>query len=109
MKQIIFLPNCSLSIDNFIVISDMIELLNYLKFHKVKFLSIPANEDSLDILDCIIQNNLNIDTIHIQQGKNMVLRIKLFFSFAKVYSEKEIKNNIILKHSYIDTILSKKN
>lgn len=108
MLQVVYLPNSSIKkIEKFIVISDLDELLNFIKYNKIKLLSIPVSEDALDVLDCILQNDIKIKTIHIQQYENIVQRIKLFFIFAKAYSDREIKLNITLKHEYLDGVLQK--
>lgn len=107
MLQVVYLPNKNVQIEKFIVISDLDQLLNYIKYHKIKLLSIPVSEDSLDILDTIVQNDLKIGTIHIQPSLNIVLRIKLFFIFAKAYEQHGIKKNIIMKHEFLDGTIQK--
>lgn len=109
MLQVVYLPQSNLTIEKFIVINNLEELLDFIKFNKIETLSIPANEDALDILDCIVINKLDIKTIHLQQNKDLLLRLKLFFMMAKAYSENGIKRNIILKHEYLDSIIEKNN
>ena len=108
MLQVVYLPQSNLTIEKFIVINNLEELLDFIKFNKIKILSIPANEDALDILDCILNNKINIQTIHIQQSADLLNRLKIFFSIAKAYSENEIKKDVILKHEYLDSIIEKK-
>ena len=107
MLQVVYLPDARDPIEKFIVISDFEKMLEYLKFNKIKFLSIPPIDDSYDILDCIITNNIDIKTIHIQSGDDLLGRIKLFFAFAKAYSDNNIKNDVIMKHEYLDAELEK--
>lgn len=107
MLQVVYLPNSDITIERFIVISTLDELLDFIKFNKINLLSVPANEDVLDVLDCIINNNIQIRTIHIQQSEDLLSRLKLFFTIAKAYSEHEIKQNVILKHEYLDGIIEK--
>lgn len=107
MLQVVYLPKKHTTIEKFIVISELDELLDFIKFNKVSLLSIPADEEALDILDCIINNDIQIKTIHIQQSDNLLIRLKLFFIMARAYSEHEIKKDIILKHAYLDTVLEK--
>lgn len=109
MLQVVYLPQSNLTIEKFIVINNLEELLDFIKFNKIKILSIPANEDALDILDCILNNKINIQTIHIQQSSYLLNRLKIFFSIAKAYSENEIKKDVILKHEYLDSIIEKNN
>ncbi len=109
MLQVVYLPQSNLTIEKFIVINNLEELLDFIKFNKIKILSIPANEDALDILDCILNNKINIQTIHIQQSSDLLNRLKIFFSIAKAYSENEIKKDVILKHEYLDSIIEKNN
>lgn len=109
MLQVVYLPQGDLAIDEFIVITNLEELLDFIKFNRIKILSIPANEDAFDIVDCIVNNKLNIKTLHIQQSKDLLNRLKLFFVIAKAYSENEIKKDVILKHEYLDSILEKNN
>ena len=78
MLQVVYLPQSNLTIEKFIVINNLEELLDFIKFNKIKILSIPANEDALDILDCILNNKINIKTIHIQQSSNLLNRLKIF-------------------------------
>lgn len=109
MLQVVYYPQGEIAIDKFIVISNLEELLDFIRFNKISLLSIPANEEALDIFDCIINNDVNIKTIHIQQSMDLLSRLKIFFTMAKAYSEKELKRNIILKHEYLDSILEKNN
>lgn len=109
MLQVVYLPNVDLAIDEFIVITNLEKLLDFIKFNRIKILSIPANEDALDVLDCIINNKIDIKTLHIQQSQDLLNRLKLFFAIAKAYSENDIKRNVILKHEYLDSILEKNN
>ena len=88
----------SFNISNFIDINDS---------YKIKLLSIPATNDALDVLDCIIENELKIETIHLQQSNDLLSRLKIFFYMAKAYTENGIKRNIILKHEYLDNFLEK--
>lgn len=108
MLQVIYLPEQDIEIERFITISNLDELLEFIKFNKIKLLSIPATIDALDVMDCIVENNLKIETIHLQQSANLLARLKIFFTMAKEYSEHNIKKNIILKHEYIDNFLEKK-
>ena len=107
MLQVVYLPNCDITIERFVVINNLEKLLDFIKYNSIDLLSIPANEDALDILDCIVMNKLNIKTIHIQQSNNLILRLKIFFAMAKAYSENNIKKDITLKHEYLDGILEK--
>lgn len=108
MLQVVYLPeNEKISIDKFLVITDLEELFNCIKFNKIKLLSIPVSIDALDIIDCIVENNVQIDTIHIQQTTDLLTRLKLFFTIAKTYSEHDIKKSIILSHAYLDSVLEK--
>lgn len=107
MLQVVYLPDANVPIEKFVVINDFDKMLDYLKFNKIKFLSIPPTDDGYDILDCIISNNINIKTIHIQSGDDLLGRIKLFFAFAKAYSDNGIKNDLIMKHEYLDAELEK--
>lgn len=107
MLQVVYLPDENITIEKFVVMSKLDELLEFIKYHKVSLLSIPANEDALDILDCIISNQIQIKTIHIQQSENLLSRIKLFFMIAKAYETNEIKKDVILKHVYLDNIIEK--
>ena len=110
MYQVVYLPGQNVTIEKFVVISELDALLDFIKFNRVSLLSIPVHEDFYDILDTIINNELNIKTIHIQQSNNnLVLRLKLFFEIAKAYSEHGIKNDVILKHEYLDNTLTKIN
>jgi hypothetical protein len=109
MLQVVYLPKSNITIERFLVISDLDELLDYIKFNRIELLSIPANEDVFDIVDTIINNDSNVKTIHIQQNNDLLLRLKMFFMIAKAYSEHGIKKNIILKHEYLDNILEKNN
>lgn len=107
MLQVIYLPKSDIAIDKFIVINDLEKLLDFIKFNKVSLLSIPANEDSLDVLDCIVENKIQIKTVHIQYTDDLLSRLKVFFYMAKAYAENEIKRDIILKHEYLDSIIEK--
>lgn len=107
MLQVVYLPKKNVTIEKFIVISDLDELLEFIKYNKVSLLSIPPSEDALDILDCIVNNEIQIKTIHIQQSENLLSRLKLFFIMAKAYTEHEIKRDIILKHVYLDNAIEK--
>lgn len=107
MLQVVYLPGQDIEIEKFITISNLDELLQFIKFNKIKLLSIPATEDALDIVDCIVENELKIDTIHIQQSMDLLARLKIFFSIAKSYTEHNIKKNVILKHEYLDNFLEK--
>mgnify|MGYP000056819299 CR=1 FL=1 len=109
MFQVVYYPQDEITIEKFIVISKLEELLDFIKFNKIETLSIPANEDALDILDCIVTNKIDIKTIHLQQNKDLLSRLKIFFVMAKAYSENDIKRNIILKHEYLDSIIEKNN
>lgn len=109
MLQVVYYPKGEITIEKFIVISNLEELLDFIKFNKISLLSIPANEEALDILDCIISNDISIKTIHLQQSNDLVARLKIFFIIAKAYSEHEIKKDVILKHEYLDSILEKNN
>lgn len=110
MLQVIYLPDGkNISIDKFLVITDLAELLNFIKFNKIKLLSIPVSIDALDIIDCIVENELHIETIHIQQTMDLLTRLKIFFTIAKAYSEHGIKRNVILSHAYLDSVLEKNN
>lgn len=108
MLQVVYSPQKEMTIEKFIVISNIGELLDFIKYNKVSLLSIPANEDAFDILDCIVENNISIKTLHIQQSLDLVTRLKIFFFIAKAYSEKGINKNVILKHEYLDNIIAKK-
>ena len=105
--NIVYLPDIHERVEKFMVINSFDKMVDCLRFKKIKFLSIPPTDDGYDILDCIINNDINIKTIHIQDGDDLLARIRLFFAFAKAYHEKNIKNNIILKHEYLDTALKK--
>ncbi len=107
MLQVVYLPNMNISIEKFIVITNLEELLDFIKFNKISLLSIPANIDALDIIDVIVENNIRIKTIHIQQSNDLLTRLKIFFEIAKRYSENEIKKDVILKHEYLDGIIEK--
>lgn len=107
MLQVVYLPGQNIEIEKFITISAMDELLDFIKFNKIKLLSIPATNDALDVLDCIIENELKIETIHLQQSNDLLSRLKIFFYMAKAYTENGIKRNIILKHEYLDNFLEK--
>lgn len=107
MLQVVYLPNENISIEKFIVITNLEELLDFIKFNKISLLSIPANIDALDIIDTIVENEIRIKTIHIQQSNDLLTRLKIFFEIAKTYSENEIKKDVILKHEYLDGIIEK--
>lgn len=107
MLQVVYLPNNDIMIEKFIVITNLEELLDFIKFNKISLLSIPANVDALDIVDTIVENNISIKTIHIQQSNDLITRLKIFFEIAKQYSENEIKKDVILKHEYLDGIIEK--
>lgn len=109
MLQVVYYPQKEIAIEKFIVISKLEELLDFIKFNKIETLSIPANEDAFDILDCIVINKLDIKTVHLQQSGDLLSRLKIFFMMAKAYSENDIKRNIILKHEYLDSIIEKNN
>ena len=108
MLQVIYLPKSKKEIKGYRVINDLDTLINCLKFNKVDFLSIPASSESLDILDVIIKNNINIKTIHIQESNDLLGRIRLFFIIAKTYQENGIKRDIVLKYPNIDGFFVKK-
>ena len=44
MLQVVYLPKKHIAIEKFIVISELDELLEFIKFNKVSLLSIPADE-----------------------------------------------------------------
>ena len=77
MLQVVYLPGQNIEIEKFITISSMDELLDFIKFNKIKLLSIPATDDALDVLDCIIENELKIETIHLQQSNDLLSRLKI--------------------------------
>ena len=107
MLQVVYLPNNDITIEKFIVITNLEELLDFIKFNKISLLSIPATVDALDIVDTIVENNISIKTIHIQQSNDLLTRLKIFFEIVKQYSENEIKKDVILKHEYLDGIIEK--
>ena len=107
MLQVVYLPNNDIMIEKFIVITNLEELLDFIKFNKISLLSIPATVDALDIVDTIVENNISIKTIHIQQSHDLLTRIKIFFEIARQYSENGIKKDVILKHEYLDGIIEK--
>ncbi len=91
------------SIEKFIVIQKLDELLSFIQFNKLSLLSIPANEEGFDIADFILTNKIQIDTIHIYG--ELLNKLKIFFYLAKEYQELGFKKNIIFKHEYLDGML----
>ena len=85
MLQVVYLPGQNIEIEKFITISSMDELLDFIKFNKIKLLSIPATNDALDVLDCIIENELKIETIHLQQSNDLLSRLKIFLYGKSLY------------------------
>lgn len=107
MLEVVYTPDQKIELERYVVISDYAELLEFIKYNKIKLLSIPANDEAYDIIDAIIKNKIDIKTIHIQSTTDVLGRLKIFFELAKQYSENQIKRDVILKHEYLDTQLQK--
>lgn len=107
MLQIVYTPEGEYQIDKFMTIKQYDELLEVIRYKNIKLLSVPINGDTLDIIETIVSEKLDVETIHLQQTGDLLNRLKIFFYAAKRYSEEEMKKDVILKHEYLDNIIEK--
>lgn len=110
MLQIIYFPTKTEDIQqmkDFVVLSSLSELFEFIQYNKVSFLGIPATTDGIEIVEYLINNEIKIDTVFIYEYSDFLSKLKVFFMLAKGYSELDFKTNIIMKHEFLDNVIKK--
>ena len=107
MRQVIYSPQCECQIGNFLVCTDYDSLMETIRFGRTDLISMPVGEDTADIIESILSEQLDVKTIHLQETEDLLARLKMFFYIAKRYSEEDVKKDVILKHDILDDLLRK--